>query len=95
MLDTVKTLKDSLQIAARSLATANVYPEKMRAALSADMLATDLAEYLVRKGQSLFVHIYNLAMYLEHTQFWKESMIMADGNQRRTSNGSTPSTNII
>ncbi|KAH9208694.1 argininosuccinate lyase [Leptodontidium sp. 2 PMI_412] len=50
MLDTVKTLKDSLQIAARSLATATVYPEKMRAALSPDMLATDLAEYLVRKG---------------------------------------------
>ena len=53
MLDTVKTLKDSLQIAARSLATATVYPEKMRAALSPDMLATDLAEYLVRKGQLL------------------------------------------
>jgi argininosuccinate lyase len=50
MLDTVKTLKDSLQIAARSLATATVYPEKMKAALSPDMLATDLAEYLVRKG---------------------------------------------
>ncbi|OQU97802.1 hypothetical protein CLAIMM_03687 [Cladophialophora immunda] len=50
MLDTTKTLKDSLQIAARSLATATVYPEKMRAALSPDMLATDLAEYLVRKG---------------------------------------------
>ncbi len=53
MLDTVKTLKDSLRIAARSLATATVYPDKMRAALSPDMLATDLAEYLVRKG-SLF-----------------------------------------
>jgi argininosuccinate lyase len=51
MLDTVKTLKDSLQIAARSLATATVYPDKMRAALSPDMLATDLAEYLVRKGK--------------------------------------------
>ncbi|KAK5047339.1 hypothetical protein LTR84_006862 [Exophiala bonariae] len=50
MLDTVKTLKDGLQIAARSLATATVSPDKMRAALSPDMLATDLAEYLVRKG---------------------------------------------
>jgi argininosuccinate lyase len=50
MLETMKTLKDSLQIAARSLATATVYPDKMRAALSPDMLATDLAEYLVRKG---------------------------------------------
>lgn len=50
MLASINTLKDSLQIAARSLATATVYPEKMRAALSPDMLATDLAEYLVRKG---------------------------------------------
>ncbi|PQE25557.1 argininosuccinate lyase protein [Rutstroemia sp. NJR-2017a BBW] len=50
MLDTVKTLKDSLQIAGRALATATVFPEKMRAALSPDMLATDIAEYLVRKG---------------------------------------------
>ena len=55
MLDTVKTLKDSLQIAARSLATATVFPEKMRAALSPDMLATDLAEYLVRKGELILV----------------------------------------
>jgi argininosuccinate lyase len=51
MLDTVKTLKDGLQIAGRALATATVYPDKMRAALSPDMLATDLAEYLVRKGK--------------------------------------------
>ncbi|QDS67441.1 hypothetical protein FKW77_000416 [Venturia effusa] len=50
MLDVVKTIKDSLLIATRSLDTATIYPEKMRAALSPDMLATDLAEYLVRKG---------------------------------------------
>lgn len=54
MLDTVKTLKDGLQIAARSLATATVFPDKMRAALSPDMLATDLAEYLVRKGKPYY-----------------------------------------
>lgn len=52
MLDTVKGLKDGLQIAARVLATAKVYPDKMRAALIPDMLATNLAEYLVRKGKS-------------------------------------------
>lgn len=52
MLDVVKTLKDSLLIATRSLDTATIFPEKMRAALSPDMLATDLAEYLVRKGKS-------------------------------------------
>ena len=56
MFDTVKTLKDGLQIAARVLATATVYPDKMRAALSPDMLATDLAEYLVRKGKLVSIH---------------------------------------
>lgn len=50
MLEHVKTLKDSLLIAARVLATLTTYPDKMLAALTPDMLATDLAEYLVRKG---------------------------------------------
>ncbi|MCJ1319905.1 argininosuccinate lyase [Xylographa vitiligo] len=50
MLAHVKTLKDSLLIAARVLATLTTFPEKMAAALTPDMLATDLAEYLVRKG---------------------------------------------
>ncbi|KAI5298855.1 hypothetical protein KEM56_003722 [Ascosphaera pollenicola] len=50
MLEHVKTLKDSLAIATRVLGTLTVFPEKMRAALTPDMLATDLAEYLVRKG---------------------------------------------
>ena len=53
MLAHVKTLKDSLLIAARVLATLTTFPEKMAAALTPDMLATDLAEYLVRKGASL------------------------------------------
>jgi argininosuccinate lyase len=50
MLKHVKILKDSLLIAARVLATLKTYPDKMLAALTPDMLATDLAEYLVRKG---------------------------------------------
>lgn len=50
MLNHVKTLKDSIVIAERVLLTLTVFPDKMRAALSPDMLATDLAEYLVRKG---------------------------------------------
>jgi argininosuccinate lyase len=49
MLEHVKTLKDSLLIASRVLATLTTFPDKMRAALTLDMLATDLAEYLVRK----------------------------------------------
>ena len=32
------------------LSTMTIFPEKMKAALSPDMLPTDLADYLVRKG---------------------------------------------
>ena len=48
--DTVDTMSDCLQIATGCLATLKIDPKKMEAGLSADMLATDLAEYLVRKG---------------------------------------------
>jgi argininosuccinate lyase len=50
MLEYIKTLKDSLLITSRVLATLTTFPDKMLAALTPDMLATDLAEYLVRKG---------------------------------------------
>jgi argininosuccinate lyase len=50
MLDHVKTVGDSIQIATGVLSTLTISPEKMQAALTPDMLATDLAEYLVRKG---------------------------------------------
>ncbi|KAI9716002.1 MAG: hypothetical protein M1812_005636 [Candelaria pacifica] len=50
MLDHVKTVGDSIQIATGVLSTLKVLPEKMLSALSPDMLATDLADYLVRKG---------------------------------------------
>merc|ERR1712000_534193 len=50
MLDGVKTTADSIQIATGVLSTLTIFPDKMKAALTPDMLATDLAEYLVRKG---------------------------------------------
>ena len=50
LFDTVDTMSDCLQIATGCLATLKIDPKKMEAGLSADMLATDLAEYLVRKG---------------------------------------------
>ncbi len=50
MLDHVKTVADSIQIAEGVLATLDAKPDKMRAALDPFMLATDVAEYLVRKG---------------------------------------------
>ncbi|KAK5138336.1 hypothetical protein LTR08_003397 [Meristemomyces frigidus] len=50
MLDHVKTVGDSLQIATGVLSTLAVQHENMLKALTPDMLATDLADYLVRKG---------------------------------------------
>lgn len=50
LFDAVKTLKFSLSIATGVLATLRPNPEIMKKDLSPFMLATDLAEYLVRKG---------------------------------------------
>ena len=50
MYETVDTLKDCIRISSGVLSTIKINPERMKAGLSADMLATDLAEYLVRKG---------------------------------------------
>lgn len=50
LFDAVETIQRSLQIATGVVSTMNIFPERMRAALTPDMLATDLAEYLVRKG---------------------------------------------
>lgn len=50
MFDCTKTVSDSIQIATGVLSTLEINPQKMLAALTPDMLATDLAEYLVRKG---------------------------------------------
>ncbi|PNP39887.1 argininosuccinate lyase [Trichoderma gamsii] len=50
MLDSVQTVSDSLGIANGVIATLKVRPERMEAALDKTMLATDVAEWLVRKG---------------------------------------------
>ncbi|KAK6431813.1 argininosuccinate lyase [Oleoguttula sp. CCFEE 5521] len=50
LLDHVKTVGDSIQIATGVLSTLAIQPDNMLAALTPDMLATDLADYLVRKG---------------------------------------------
>jgi argininosuccinate lyase len=50
LLDHVKTVGDSLQIATGVISTLKIDPQNMLKSLSPDMLATDLAEYLVRKG---------------------------------------------
>lgn len=50
LLDHVKTVGDSLQIATGVLSTLAIQPQNMLKSLTPDMLATDLADYLVRKG---------------------------------------------
>ncbi|UPL00752.1 hypothetical protein LCI18_011686 [Fusarium solani-melongenae] len=50
MMDHVKTVSDSIQIANGVLATLTINPKKMKATLDPFMLATDVTDYLVRKG---------------------------------------------
>lgn len=50
LFDCVNTIDMSLQILEGVLATLKINPTKMAGALTMDMLATDLADYLVRKG---------------------------------------------
>ena len=50
LLDCVKTVSDSVRILTGVLSTLTINPQKMLTALTPDMLATDLADYLVRKG---------------------------------------------
>ena len=55
MFDTVDTTHDCVRIATGVISTLKIFPDKMLAGLSPDMLATDLAEYLVRKGAHVAV----------------------------------------
>jgi argininosuccinate lyase len=50
LFDSVDTMNGCLKIADGVLGTLTVNSEKMAAALTTDMLATDLADYLVRRG---------------------------------------------
>lgn len=50
VFDAVDSLGSLLPVVTAIVSTLHLNPERMRAALSQDMLATDLADYLVRKG---------------------------------------------
>lgn len=50
LFDCIKTVSDSIGIFTGVLSTLTIQPDKMFAALDDGMLATDLADYLVRKG---------------------------------------------
>lgn len=52
LFDSVDTMNRLLPVITAVIRTLKLSPEKMRAALDDDMLATDLADYLVRKGMS-------------------------------------------
>lgn len=52
LFDAVDNVGACLRITEGVVGTLTVHAEKMKAALTADMLATDLADYLVRKGVS-------------------------------------------
>ncbi len=56
MFNTVDTMHDCTRIATGVVSTLKINPDRMLAGLSADMLATDLAEYLVRKGALPLFH---------------------------------------
>lgn len=50
LFDAVDTLSSALQITCGVISTLTPNPMRLRAALASEMLATDLADYLVRKG---------------------------------------------
>ena len=50
LLDTVRTVTLCLKIAGGVLSTLTINRQRMRGALTVDMLATELADYLVKKG---------------------------------------------
>ena len=50
MLECVDTVSDSVRILCGVISTLTIYPANMLKALTPDMLATDLADHLVRKG---------------------------------------------
>ncbi len=50
MFDSIKTVGQCLGIFALAVETMKIYPEKMKQSMGGFMLATDAADYLVRKG---------------------------------------------
>lgn len=50
VFEALQTAQDCLEVFAGALATSRFRPEKMKAALDSSLFATDIADYLVRKG---------------------------------------------
>lgn len=64
LFDSVDAVHDCMRIATGVISTIKIRPERMLKGLSADMLATDLAEYLVRKGKNLEAAVLNVVARL-------------------------------
>lgn len=60
MIDCTKTVSNCVRITRGVLATLTIHSDKMKATLGDDMLATDIADYLVRKGV-LFHQTHHIA----------------------------------
>lgn len=58
LFDSVDTVVAVLQIASGVLATLTPDAKRLEAQLVPEMLATDLAEYLVRKVRHLMIHMH-------------------------------------
>lgn len=66
MFDAVDTVSASLRITEGVFSTMEVNAERMKKALTMDMLATELAEYLVRKGVSfLSLFLFYMSDHLQ------------------------------
>jgi argininosuccinate lyase len=63
LFDAIDTLSGCIQITTGVLATMTINPKRMVGALSKEMLATDLAEYLVRKGVCIFIFSWLLGAF--------------------------------
>ena len=91
LFDSVDTLSLTLQVVAGAVRTLRVNPAKMAAALDPAMLATDVAEYLVRKGVPFRTahHLSGQAVALaEHRNIAMSELSIADWQSISTAFGS-------
>ncbi|CAL1704920.1 unnamed protein product [Somion occarium] len=92
LFDSYDTVSASFKIAEGVIATMEVHAEKMREALTMDVLATDLADYLVRKGIPFREthHISGRAVALAESRKYVQSVFDFEASvERRESIGGT------
>ncbi|MEW6027721.1 MAG: lyase family protein, partial [Planctomycetota bacterium] len=50
MFDSIDTVQECLEVLALAVKTMNIFPARMKDAINSHILATDIADYLVKKG---------------------------------------------